>query len=209
MNKRFSIWVFFIAVFLIPLSIFGLVNWYEKNKGSLPVLGPVENEKEHQVGNFELADQDGKKFSDAQLKGKIVVANFFFTHCPVICPKMTNNLKMVQEKYGKDDEVMISSFTVDPERDSSSTLRKYAGKYGIDTEKWVLVTGDKKEIYKLARNSFRVAATDGDGGPDDFIHSEKLVLVDHQMRIRGYYSGTESSEVKQLLKDIKKLKHEN
>jgi len=121
---------------------------------------------------------------------------------------MTNSLKKVQQAF-KEDEILIRSFSVDPERDSVAQLRKYAGQFGINTSNWELLTGDKKEIYKFARNGFMIVATDGDGGPNDFIHSEKLVLIDKQKRIRGYYDGTSGNQVKQLIADIKKLKHEN
>ena len=122
---------------------------------------------------------------------------------------MTKSLIRIQEAFKTDAEILISSFTVDPERDSSAQLKKYARQYNVDTRNWNLLTGDKKEIYKLARNSFMLVATDGDGGPDDFIHSESLVLIDKQKKIRGYYNGTSNDEVNQLIIDIKKLKHEN
>lgn len=208
MKKGFSIWLFFAMCFLVPLSIYAVVNWYEKNKSSLPVLGEKIDGVEHRISDFSMVNQDGRKVTLDNWKGKIVVANFFFTHCPVICPKMTSNLKLVEARYNMDDAIQIASFTVDPERDSSAQLRKYAEKYTINTHRWQLLTGDKKELYKLARKSFLTVATDGDGGPDDFIHSEKLVLIDGRQRIRGYYSGTEKSEVQQLLIDIKKLKNE-
>ena len=103
---------------------------------------------------------------------------------------------------------MLSSFTVDPVSDSISVLQNYAMKYGVSADQWQLLTGDKKQIYRLARNSFRVVATDGDGGPGDFIHSEKLILLDKEQRIRGYYDGTSQKEVNKLIRDIKKLRNE-
>ena len=97
----------------------------------------------------------------------------------------------------------------DPERDNPERLRSYVNKFSINTNNWQLLTGTKTEIYRLARNGFMIVATDGDGGPEDFIHSEKLVLIDKQRRIRGYYNGTNSAEVNNLINDIKKLQHEN
>ncbi|RYG29073.1 MAG: SCO family protein, partial [Chitinophagaceae bacterium] len=138
---------------------------------------------------------------------KIVVVDFFFTHCAAICPRMTAGVKQVQQAFSK-DELHIASISVDPERDSVGRLRWYQEKFSIDPANWELLTGDKKEIYKMARNSFMVVATDGDGGPADFIHSEKLVLVDKQKRIRGYYNGTDEKEVRALIADIQKLKNE-
>jgi protein SCO1/2 len=120
---------------------------------------------------------------------------------------MTRSLKNVQGLYAGDKELLLTSFSVDPERDSVDQLKQYAEKMNI-RDNWLLLTGSKKEIYMLARNSFLITATDGDGGPQDFIHSELLVLIDKQKRIRGYYNGTLPSEVDNLLRDISRLKKE-
>lgn len=205
MKNQSTIRLFVIAVFVIPLSAWALLGWYEKKVQPLPV---IEKTKGQCINDYNLTDQDGKQSSIASWKNKIVIADFFFTHCPSICPQMTKNLKKVQETYEDDPEIIFRSFTVDPERDSPVQLKKYAARFSINTNNWSLLTGDKKEIYKLARNSFMVVATDGDGGPQDFIHSEKLVLVDKQKRIRGYYDGTSDKEVNQLINDIKKLQYE-
>jgi protein SCO1 len=106
--------------------------------------------------------------------------------------------------YANDKELLLTSFTVDPERDSVNRLRDYAAQKNIHGN-WLLLTGDKKQIYKLARKSFLVSATDGDGGPQDFIHSELLILVDRNKRIRGYYNGTVDNEVNELIRDIGRL----
>lgn len=205
MKKNSSIWLFALLVLAIPATAYALVTMYEKNAGSLPVLGKT---KDHSITEFRLTDQDGNIKGTDEWKNKIVVADFFFSHCPSICPKMTNNLKAVQQEFAGDEKVLINSISIDPERDSATQLKKYADHYNIDTRNWSLLTGNKKDIYKMARNSFLIVATDGDGGPDDFIHSEKLVLIDTKKRIRGYYDGTSSKEVNQLIRDIKKLKHE-
>jgi protein SCO1/2 len=205
MKKKSTINLFLLLVFIIPVSAWALVNWYEKKVQVLPVIGKT---KDHRISHFQLINQDGKIKSTAGWNNKIVVAGFFFTHCSTICPQMTKSLKRVQETFKPDETIVFNFFTVDPERDSAVQLKKYAGQYKIDNRNWDLLTGDKKEIYKLARNSFMIVATDGDGGPDDFIHSEKLVLVDKQKRIRGYYDGTSNKEVNQLISDIKKLNHE-
>lgn len=212
MNNRKYIRLFVLLVFAIPITAYAIFDLYE-GRQRLPVLGPVQerNSKQiqHHIEDFSLVNQDRQIVTVNKWKGKIVVADFFFTHCPSICPKMTNSLKKVNEQFNGDADVHISSFTVDPDRDSSGQLKKYALQRKINTNKWDLLTGDKKEIYKLARNSFMIVATDGDGGPADFIHSEKLVLIDREGRIRGYYDGTNEKEVNQLIHDIKKLKHEN
>ena len=155
-----------------------------------------------------MQNQSGDVVNGDQWNNRIVIVDFFFTSCATICPDMTKSLRRVQEKYRNDKDVVITSFTVDPVSDSSPVLRDYAAQYGIANEQWQLLTGDKKEIYRLARNDFRVVATEGDGGPGDFIHSEKLILLDRSRRIRGYYDGTSEKEVNKLIKDIKKLRNE-
>jgi protein SCO1/2 len=204
-QKKSTIRLFIILVFLLPLAAWMLTSWYESRIQTLPVL----QEPEHRIADFHLLNQDSQQRTLKSWNEKIVVADFFFTHCPAICPKMTKNLLQVLDKYRDDSTIYLSSFSVDPGRDDPRTLKAFADRFGIASDKWDLLTGDKKEIYKLARNSFRVVATDGDGGPDDFIHSEQLVLIDKQKRIRGYYKGTSEKEVEQLIIDIKKLKHEN
>jgi protein SCO1 len=205
MKNRNTIGLFALIVFVIPVMVFAGIDWYEKRIGRLPVLGA----KGHTISAFNLINQDGQPVTAGTWSDKIVVADFFFTHCPVVCPAMTAQLKRVQDAYKESDDVLINSFTVDPERDSAAQLKWYSNRFGIDNNNWQMLTGDKKEIYKLARNSFLIVATDGDGGPGDFIHSEKLVLIDKQRRIRGYYQGRDKKSVDQLIIDIKKLKDEN
>ncbi len=203
MGRKYNIWVFVAVVVLLPISVFGFVKLLEQRYQPLPVLGP----KNHRISPFSFTNQNGKTLSLTDCKDKIVVANFFFTHCPSICPKMTKNLQRIQA-YSGIDNLMINSFSVDPERDSVSQLKSYAGKFNIKGE-WNLLTGNKKELYKLARKDFLITATDGDGGPNDFIHSENLVLIDKEGRIRGYYPGTNEAAVNNLIRDLKKLENEN
>jgi protein SCO1/2 len=205
LKRNLSIWLFFLLCFAIPLAVFGIVNWYENNKSKLPQYGGPQ----HHIGSFQLKNQHGEQVGLSRWKGKIVVANFFFTHCPVVCPKMMNQLKSVQQALGEDQKVFFASISVDPQRDSVGRLLEYAQRLSIPVTGWDLLTGDKKQIYRLARKSFLLVATDGDGGENDFIHSDQLVLIDRQLRIRGFYNGTEQKEAQQLLTDIKKLKNEN
>jgi protein SCO1 len=198
MRPNWKIWSFFIIVILAPVVVFGLVKLYQRMFEPLPVLGP-EN---HVVHDFSFQNQRGESVTIDAWKGKIVVANFFFTHCPAICPKMIYQLKRVQA-YAKKD-VFITSFSVDPERDSVARLRDYAGQAGIKGN-WMLLTGDKRELYRFARKELEIVATDGDGGPGDFIHSENLVLIDRNKKIRGYYKGTSETDVDRLIRDISKL----
>lgn len=202
--KKQGHWIFIAAVVILPITVYAVVKWYENKFTKLPVLVS----KEHRVENFTLINQHGKTIALTDWNGKIVVANFFFTHCPVVCPKMTRNLKKVQDVYRNDTNFLITSFSVDPERDSVAQLQNFASRMNVEGA-WHLLTGNKKEIYALARKSFRVTATDGDGGSQDFIHSEMLVLVDKQGRIRGYYNGTVETEVANLIRDIRRLQEEN
>jgi protein SCO1/2 len=211
MRNNSTIGLFLAVVFLVPLLAYAGYVFYERKFQKLPVYGKnlsVGNDIEHKIPSFTLVNQDGKASGTHDWSNKIVVVDFFFTHCPVICPRMTNSLKKIQASVPVND-IMIGSISVDPARDSAEALKKYAEKFAINTANWNLLTGEKKEIYKLARNGFFIVATDGDGGDNDFIHSEKLVLVDKQKRIRGYYDGTDDSEVNSLIEDIKKLQHEN
>ncbi len=201
MKSGTTIYLFVIAVIAVPLSVFGLTQWYEKHMQRLPVLGP-EN---HVIGQFRFTDQTGRSIDNHMWKGRIVVADFFFTSCPAICPKVAYQLKRVQTYAYKN--ILISSFTVDPERDSVAKLKVYADHMGIGAN-WHLLTGEKISLYRFARKELMVVATDGDGGPADFIHSENLVLIDPLGRIRGYYKGTDEGEVNGLMHDIDKLKIE-
>lgn len=205
MRKRKTIGVFILLVFIVPVTAWALWDLYERKMGSLPVMG---RSSDHRIEDFKLINQEGESRTAAAWENRIVVVDFFFTHCPVICPQMTGNLKKLSAAFERDEALLINSFSVDPGRDSVARLKAYASRFGIRAANWDLLTGDKKDIYKLARNSFMLVATDGDGGPDDFIHSEKLVLVDRQRRIRGYYDGTSDKETRQLITDIKKLKDE-
>lgn len=202
MRRSFNIWLFVAAVVLIPSAVFAVVKWYEHRFTELPVLGA----NEHRVGSFTLQDQHGRTTTINDWNDHIIVANLFFTHCPVVCPKMIRSLKNVQQLYARDQELAIYSFSVDPERDSVERLREFAQRMDITADNWHLLTGSKQEIYRYARKSLQVVATDGDGGPGDFIHSELLVLIDKEKRIRGYYNGTEPKEVEALLRDIGRLK---
>ena len=201
-GKKF-IWLFVAAIVLVPVTVFGIVKWYEREFTSLPVLGP----KGHTISEFMLSDQSGRIISAEEWKNKIVVANLFFTHCPSVCPKMIRNLKKVQQRFAGDRDLLLASFTVDPDRDSVQQLNRYASQLDIRGN-WQLLTGSKKEIYRLARKSLLLVATDGDGGSDDFIHSEQFVLIDAKKRVRGFYKGTSETEVTTLLRDIARLKRE-
>lgn len=201
-----------LAMLLLPFLAFALVNWWENKYDRLPVLGPVTqiNGKavQHYVHSFALTNQDGQLFRSSAWKNRIVIVNFFFTRCGSICPKMTKHLQSVANTFSADSTIRIVSLTVDPERDTPAALQQYAAAYNMNNRQWTLLTGDKKDIYRLARKDFFLTATDGDGGENDFIHSDQLVLLDSHQQIRGYYSGIDDKQVAQLIHDIKKLRHE-
>lgn len=201
-----------LAILLLPLLAFALVNWLENKYDRLPVLGPVirinGKAMPHQVHAFVLTNQEGRLFQSSAWQNKIVIVNFFFTRCGNICPKMTKHLQSVAKAFSADSTIQIVSLTVDPERDTPAALQQYAVAYNMNNQQWALLTGDKKAIYRLARKEFFLTATDGDGGENDFIHSDQLVLLDDHQQIRGYYSGVDDKQVAQLIHDIKKLRHE-
>lgn len=201
---------------LLPLVGYLIVDHYGKNVVPVPrfyiperVDTVVKDGKTsydtvfHTIRNFTLTNQLGQQVGLKNLPGKVVLVDFFFTSCTSICPTLTKNLKKIQDAYVKNDTLLqLLSFSVDPERDSSERLRWYANKNGINPDNWWLLTGPKKEIYDLARHDFFVSVTEGSGGPDDFIHTEKLVLIDKNGHIRGYYNGLDSNAIRQCANDI-------
>ena len=163
------------------------------------------HKKFHRIADFSLTNQNGKTVTQKDFKGKIYVADFFFTTCPNICIAMTDNLLKVQEKIKNNPNVMLLSHSVTPKIDSVPQLKKYAIEKGVIDKKWNLVTGDKKEIYDLARKSYLAVKEDGDGGPFDMIHTENFILVDPDRRIRGFYDGTDLEEIQRLLEELEIL----
>lgn len=164
--------------------------------------------KFHKIAPFKMTNQNGETITDKDYNGKIYVADFFFTTCPTICPKMTANMGELQRVFRKDSQVMLLSFSVTPKVDSVAQLKRHATEKGVEDSKWNLVTGDKKEIYTLARQSYLAVKSDGDGGKYDMIHTENFILVDPEQRIRGFYDGTDSEALQILVDDILLLKKE-
>jgi len=212
---------------LVPVVFFLFFDHYDyfqaqgrKNLPKLPRYGALDANSSqpnkafandtlwHTVPDFEFTDQSGSPVNKQTVNGKIYVTDFFFTTCPGICRRMSSQLQRVQKEYLTDPDILILSHTVDPERDSVPVLNAYAGQYNANPGKWKLLTGKKTEIYDIARNGYFVTAKEGDGGPKDFIHTEKFVLIDKTGIIRGFYDGTDSLSVNKLLTDIKLLKLE-
>ena len=164
--------------------------------------------KFHKIAPFSLTNQNGLTVTEKDYMNKIYVADFFFTTCPSICPKMTENMGLIQESIKTDNQVLLLSFSVTPEIDSVQQLKRYAIEKGVIDSKWNLLTGDKKEIYELARKSYLAVKSNGDGGEHDMIHTENFILVDPEKRIRGFYDGTDTNAMDELLSDIKVLQME-
>ena len=218
--KKYKLFISFFVLFsIVTVSAFYMVL---KPKKMLPIYNPSDvnpelvdttiqyKAKDHKIADFKFINQNRKVITQEDYKNKIYVADFFFTTCKTICPKMTNNMAWLQEKLKDNPKVMFLSHSVTPEIDSVEVLKNYAKQKGVLDHKWNLVTGDKKEIYYMARKSYLAVKT---GKPEelyDMVHTENFVLVDSKKRVRGFYDGTNLDEptkkgiknVSQLLEDI-------
>ncbi len=204
---------------MLALSVVIMYLFYDalQPKKMLPVYQPnmidptlVDStlhytKKYHKISDFALVNQNGDTVTQANYKDKIYVADFFFTTCPTICPIMTKNMAEIQNAVLDDPDIMLLSHSVTPVIDTVEQLKRYAIEKGVLDSKWNLVTGDKKQIYELARKSYLAVKNDGDGGPYDMIHTENFILVDKEKRIRGFYDGTNREDISRLLDDIKIL----
>jgi protein SCO1 len=208
-----------IVTMIIVLAVWGW--WYAQQPEPFKVLpvyghrpstadsGHSTAEAYHQIEAFQLIDQQGKIFTNQNLKGKIYVADFFFANCRDICPMMTGQLERVYKEFASEPSLCLVSHTVDPERDTVQALADYAQRHGAAYGKWFFLTGEKPIIYKLARESYLLSATQGSGGSDDFVHTQNFALIDTMRRIRGIYDGTDSAEVDKLMMDIRELLKES
>ena len=192
-------WIFVAICLIVPVTAYSVMKLFSKFYETPPTYGSVQktafqgfsNQYNEPVGN--LATE------------KLTVVNFFFTSCPVICPKMMKNMKRVHDEFADDADINFVSVTVDPERDNHERLQWYINKMQIDDKRWQLITGTKTQTYVAARNEFKLVAADANAN-NDFIHSDKLVLLDAAGNIRGFYGGLEKSAIDQLIIDIKKIK---
>ena len=212
--KKFAI-VFAIISSIIIYFIYNTLNIDKP----LPIYQPVNFEpklvdstiqhvkKYHTVSNFNLINQNGDTITQENYNNKIYVADFFFTTCQSICPIMTDHMLQIQNRIINDDEVMLLSHSVTPEIDSVELLKRYALKKGVNDTKWNLVTGDRKQIYDLARKSYLVTEDDPSQNLG-MVHTENFALIDKKKQIRGVYSGIRQSSIDSLLNDINKLKKE-
>lgn len=221
MLQFFSKYKFFgIVLLILSVIIISIIYSALKPKKVLPIFQPAQIstalvdstlqhvKKYHAIADFSLTNQNGKTITQADYADKVYVADFFFTTCQTICPIMTDHMKEIQEALKNDSNIMLLSHTVTPEIDSVAQLKKYALEKGVNDAKWNLVTGDKKQIYELARKSY-LAAKDNPYDQYDLIHTENFVLVDTKRQIRGFYDGTNPEDIDKLLADIKVLKNED
>ncbi|MCK0155769.1 SCO family protein [Cellulophaga sp. F20128] len=208
------------GIALLALSSVILYLFYNalQPEKKLPIYQPVDfneelvdqsllhKKKYHTVADFSLINQNGKTVTQKDYEGKIYVTDFFFTTCQTICPVMTKNMVAIQDIIKNDDAVMLLSHSVTPKIDSVAQLKKYALEKGVLDNKWNLVTGDKKQIYDLARKSYMAVKTDPNIDPYSMIHTENFILVDKEKRIRGTYDGTNEEDIEKLIQDIEILK---
>ncbi len=209
-----------IFIFFFTLIVFPVIYFMVRPKSQLPVYNPVDVNprlvddavrhisRDHKVGTFNLTNQNGIEVNEDDFIGKIYIADFFFTRCQTICPIMALNMSDLQEYFLDDDEIKFLSHSVTPVMDSVPVLRAYADKNGAVDGKWEITTGDKKHIYALARKSYFAVLDEGDGGEQDFIHTEQFILIDKKGQIRGFYDGTDKQEMDRIYKDIEILKKE-
>ena len=210
-----------IGIVVAGITIAYFMSKDQMDQKKLPVIQPKDLKSEmvnpellnvgigHRIGDFSFRNQQNEVVSLEDVKGKIFVAEYFFTTCGSICPVMTQQMTRVQKEFKGENDFKILSFTVDPATDSVPVMRRYATKHGAVDGQWHFLTGKKEELYALARNSFFVlkpaeAQNLGDAG-SDFIHTNNFVLVDRELRIRGYYDGTSITDVNELMEDIKIL----
>ena len=218
MIKRYKVFILSMSV----VSIAAILMFYNvlKPEEKLPIYQPnmvsfqlvdstVQHVKRfHKIKDFSLVNQNGEKITNENYRDKIYIADFFFTTCQGICPIMKENMIILQDEYKDDDQVYLLSHTVTPEIDTKEVLKKYSLEKGVIDSKWNLVTGDKKQIYNLARKSYLVAEDIEESELFEMIHTENFVLVDPERRIRGFYDGTDQESMNALIYDIKVLKKE-
>lgn len=162
----------------------------------------------HSIPEFEFTNQYGNLLGKKDVNGKIYITEYFFTTCKSICPIMNNNLERVYAEFKNDNDFMILSHTVDPETDSVRVLFDYAKAHGVNDLKWQFLTGEKQKLYSLARKGYLLNAEEGNGGEEDFIHTQNFALIDKEGHIRGFYDGTDSLEINRLILEVNLLKKE-
>lgn len=208
-----------LILLVLPIFVYLFLQTFGKNRYKIPIFYPEDSiqvdgkwivNKYQTIPDFNLIDQNNQPFKASEkLKGKVYVADFFFTRCGSVCPVLTSELARVQEAYKNTPDVVLVSHTVDTEHDTPEVLKKYAEKYKAIEGKWFFLTGDKKQIFKLAYNNYKVNAGEESATiTPDFFHASKLILIDKEKRVRGYYDGTDAKSVDKLILEIKILLEE-
>lgn len=208
-----------VCILMIPILIILFLRGFTQNRYDIPVFfeNGVEDPfgvcdypeaAQHYIPDFTFESHENEYIGRTDMEGKLTIVDFFFTSCPSICPIMSNEMERVQDAFRNNPEVQIYSISIDPEYDSPEVLEGYADAHGATSGKWFFLNGPKEETYHLARCGFALPIVDGQGNPDDFVHSDKFILIDGKGRIRGYYSGTEREEVDKLILETKILMYE-
>ncbi|RMG59729.1 MAG: SCO family protein [Bacteroidetes bacterium] len=197
---------FFLSILFLG-SLLGACT--PKTQGPLPIMGertvsPSGDTLFHTIPDFTFVDQDSNRVTAATFADKVYVADFFFTTCPSICPKMSQQMVRLHDAFIDRPEVVLLSHSIDPTHDTVAVLREYAQALAVKSHKWHLVTGDEDDIYDMAR-AYMVSAMRDENAPGGYVHSGAFILVDKDRRIRGYYDGTKTEEVDQLMADIDRL----
>ena len=185
--------------------IFPKIRENENKKSALPVIGVDLN---HHLADFSFTNQDGKVITNADIKGKVCVVEYFFATCKGMCPRMNENMEKVYKAFRGNKDVLILSHTVDPVRDTVGALKAYSLRFDADPNQWLFLTGDKKQLYDMARYSYLISAEDDTAGVSidkDFIHDKHYSLVDGYGRVRGFYDGLEPADITKLISDINTL----
>lgn len=195
-----------VTLVVVSISIIGLLFLIGAGivkKNTLPVLG----EPDHIAGSFSFTNQEGKQVTEKEVLGKVTIVEYFFTTCPGICKIMNKNLARVYNTFKGEPGFVILSHTVDPGRDSVPVLAAYAKQLNAEVANWEFLTGNKEALYSAARQEYFLSVEDTSlaGKPEDFIHTEKVALLDRERRIRGYYDATDSVSVIKLIADTKQL----
>lgn len=203
----------FRKVWMILLSCWLISGCRPGSEKPLPIFGERDIQGNdtvyHTIADFKFVNQDSAEVTNDNFKDKIYVADFFFTSCRTICPKMKTQMLRVYDSVENDPDVLLLSHTIDPEYDTVGLLKDFAERLGVESKKWHFVTGEKEEIYRIAQTSYFATALEDKSEPDGFIHSGAFLLIDKHQRIRGKYDGTLEEDVNRLLKDIEKLKKED
>jgi protein SCO1 len=215
-SRRLKKAVYLILILLLPAAIYFILTTGKHNMLSLPFYGEREVESTmlngeqvfdtiyHTLPDFSLVNHKEETVTINELQGNIVIANFFFTACPTICPKMTSGLVYVNDKLKDYPDILLISHTVDPENDTPEVLSEYAQRVKAK-DNWQFLTGNKEDIYKLAVNGYLLSASEDVLAPGGFLHSELVVLLDREQRIRGFYDGTNLQELNRLIDEVKVL----